>query len=337
VTRVFNSHHETFQLVGAAAGTVTVVCTGYIGRRIGGPAVGLLAAGLAAVSASLIAVDGSMMSETIAIPLLTAAVWLALVAIERGAWWRFALLGAVLGLATLARADALITGTLVIAATALAVPMDGRRRFTLAAAAFAALALVVSPWAIRNEVEVGTPAIATISTAQTITGANCGSTYGGRLLGYWDPACLDENSRGDLDELAWNSHQTRRGLHYARTHASRVPLVVVARELRVLGLFHPLAQARLDAIETRSHNWQVFAWAMDLVTMVLGAVGLVRVARSQRRAALPLFAVVMSVFVTVALSYGNQRFRVTCEPVLLVGTAVAVVGLTRRPRAPLAA
>jgi 4-amino-4-deoxy-L-arabinose transferase-like glycosyltransferase len=330
VTRLFNGRHETFQLAGAALGTVTVVCTGCIGRRVGGATVGILAAGIAAIYPSLIAVDGSLMSETIAIPLVMAALWLALVALERPRPWRFALLGALLGLAALARADALITALIVIAAASAAVTRSRRDRVALGAVACVSLALVVAPWVIRNEARVGTPAIATTSTASTFAGANCESTYGGRLLGYWDPKCLDEQDRGAMDEASWNAHQTRRGVDYARAHAGRLPLVVVARELRVLGLFHPFAQARLDAIETRSRRWQLLSWAAWLPVLVLGSIGLIGIGRTRGRTAWPLLAVVFSTLLTVALSYGNQRFRTTAEPVMLIGTAAAIDAFVAR-------
>lgn len=321
ITRIFNGHDETFRLIGAAAGTVTVVCTGFIGRRVAGPRVGLVAAGLAAIYPSLIAVDGSLMSETIAVPLLLGMTWLALATIERPSRWRFALLGVLGGLTTLARSDAVIAAALVIMTAAFAVARGRRARALLGLTAVATLALVVTPWAVRNDVRVGTPAIATLSTATTISGANCQSTYAGPLLGYWDPTCLDEQRRGTLDEATWNSRETQYGLDYARAHVSRMPLVVVARELRVLGLFHPLAQARLDATETRSYRWQLLAWAAWLPVMGLGALGLLRIARARGRAALPLFGVVAAVAITVAVSYGNARFRTACEPVFLVGAA----------------
>lgn len=325
VTRVLDGRDETFQLVGAAAGTVTVILTGYVGRRVAGPQVGLLAAMLAAVYPALIAVDGSLMSETISVPLVVGMVGLALVAIARPSWWRFAVLGVLAGLLTLARADGLVIGVLVILSATLAISCRRRVRASRALVALAALGCVVVPWVVRNHVQVGTATIATLSTAHTISGANCASTYSGALLGYWDPRCADDGPRGSLSEAVWTHRETRQGIDYGRSHLNRVPVVVATRELRVLGLFHPLAQARLDAIETRSYRWQLFAWVCWLPVMVLGTLGLVRIARNNRRTALPLFAVVAAVAVTVALSYGNQRFRTACEPVLLIGTATTVI------------
>src|SRR5688500_10484137 len=53
------------RLLGAAIGTVTVVLIGLLGRRAGGPGVGLVAAALAAVYPMLWAADVSLMSETL--------------------------------------------------------------------------------------------------------------------------------------------------------------------------------------------------------------------------------------------------------------------------------
>jgi hypothetical protein len=329
VTRVVNGHRDTFQLFGAVTGTVTVVCTGFIGRRIGGNTVGLLAAGLAAVYPSLIAVDGSLMSETLTVPLLAGMVWLALVTIERPTWLRYALLGVMGGLTALARPDALLAAALVIVAAIIATRAPIRR---LAFGAIAAVALiaVVTPWLVRNAAQVDTPTLATTSTAQTVSGANCATTYRGALVGYWDSACVNEASRGSLGEASWSGKQTRQGIHYAKAHLTSLPVVLAVRELRAVGLFHPRQQAQLEAIETRSYRWQLFAWAVWLLVFALGTYGLVLIARRNGRAALPLFAVVVATALTVALSYGNQRFRTSCEPVFLVGAAVALVALCAR-------
>jgi hypothetical protein len=54
-------HH----LVGVLAGTGTTVVVGLLGRRAGGPRVGLLAAGIAAVYPVLVETDGSLRSESV--------------------------------------------------------------------------------------------------------------------------------------------------------------------------------------------------------------------------------------------------------------------------------
>ncbi len=323
VTRVANNERDTFLVAGALAGTVTVVLVGCIGRRIAGPYVGLVAAALAAGFPSLIAVDGALMSETLSIPLLLAGVLATMHARAHPSWWRWALAGVLFGLMTLTRADAVVPAVLVLGPTIWLAAPNLRRRAVFGAVALGAFLLVVLPWLVRNEVQVRAFTVTTTSSAITVEGANCATTYHGPLVGYWDPGCVSPNDRG-LSEHAYAAAANRHGIDYARRHARRWPLVVAVRELRVLGLYHPRAQTRLDAIESRSYHFQVLAWACWLPVMVLGVLGMVRLVR-MRRPVWPLLAVLVALFVIVALSYGNQRFRTAAEPVMLVAAAAAIV------------
>ncbi len=70
VNKTIGGSRTTYQLAGCVLGTCTVAFVGQIGRRIGGTAVGLGAAALAAVSPALIGIDASVMAETIYIPLV---------------------------------------------------------------------------------------------------------------------------------------------------------------------------------------------------------------------------------------------------------------------------
>ncbi len=99
----------------------------------------------------------------------------------------------------------------------------------------------------------------------------------------------------------------------------------------MFGLYHPFSQLDIDSAETRSFGWQLFGWACWLPVMLLGAIGMARLVRTYRRA-WPLLGVVIALFVSVALSHGNQRFRTAAEPVMLVATAAVIV--PRRFHAP---
>jgi 4-amino-4-deoxy-L-arabinose transferase-like glycosyltransferase len=331
VTRIADGDHETFRIAGALAGTATVVLTGSLGRRLATPAVGIAAAALVAVFPSLLAVDGALMSETVSIPLLYAGVLAGMAAVERPSFARFALAGAVFGTMALARADAFVPGALVLGAAVVAARAERVQKLGFAGIAVLAAAVFVVPWVVRNNARVGEPTIATISSAATIAGANCDTTYRGRLIGMWDFDCMNAPRQFVLGEEQWSRETRDEGLRYAREHAGRVPLVVAVRQLRVLGLFHPLSQARFEAVEGRSYGWQIFAWICWLPVLVLGTVGLLVLARRDPRA-WPLAAVALSVVATVAISYGNQRFRTAGEPAMLLGAAYAAAALGRRLR-----
>jgi 4-amino-4-deoxy-L-arabinose transferase-like glycosyltransferase len=323
VTRVANGDHETFRFAGCVMGTVTVLLTGLIALRVSGRRVALLAAMLVAIYPALLAVDGAVMSETISIPLLYAGVLLAVIAIERPRWWWFAALGGVFGAMALARADAFIPMTFVVGAAVIAMDASIALRIAGVALTLVAAAVVVAPWIVRNNERVGEPTIATISSSATIAGANCDTTYSGPLIGMWDLACMDAGRQGTLGELRWSREARHLGTAYARAHASRVPIVVIARELRTLGLLHPFSETRREATEGRSYRWQLLAWGCWLPLLAGGSIGLVRLVRADRRA-WPLLGVVLAVGATAAVSYGNQRFRTAAEPAMLIATAAAI-------------
>ena len=69
------------ELLGCVTGAATVAFTGLLGRTVAGSRVGLLGALLVALSPSLIAADGSLMAETLSVPLVVLAALLA----QRGA------------------------------------------------------------------------------------------------------------------------------------------------------------------------------------------------------------------------------------------------------------
>lgn len=324
VTRIADPSTTTFRVVGALFGTVTVVLTGCIGRRLAGSIVGLTAAALAAVYPMLIAVDGALMSETLSIPLLYGAVLLAMGALSRPSVWRWLGVGLLLGLIVLTRADGIITALVLVGACAGAVDAPVRRRLALAGAALGLILLVVVPWVVRNQQQVGETSIATISSSGTIAGANCPMTYSGPEIGLWTLACMNAPRQQVLREASWDREARQQGIDYVTGHLSEVPIVVAIRELRTAGLYHPFSQAHFESLEGRDETWQKVGWAVWLPVFALAAVGVVQMVRIGREA-VPLLAVIGSTILVVAVSYGNQRFRATAEPALLVAAALALV------------
>jgi 4-amino-4-deoxy-L-arabinose transferase-like glycosyltransferase len=323
VTWIFDPEHETFRLAGAVLGAVTVVLTGYIGRRLGGRVVGLVAASLAAIYPMLIAVDGSLMSETLSIPLLYGAVLMAMIAIDKPAAWRWLVVGALLGLTMLTRADAIITVALLAVASAIGMTGSARRRVLAGGLVFGVAVVIAVPWVVRNDDRVGEPTIATVSSSATIAGANCPSAYWGGYFGFWDLGCSNSERQDVLSEAEWSRETRQRGIDFATDHVQRIPYVVLMRELRVLGLYKPLDQTNLEMLETRSHDWQVAGWICWFPVLVLGAFGVVKMFKIGG-AAWPVLAVIASAFMVVAVSYGNQRFRTQAEPALIVAAALTL-------------
>jgi hypothetical protein len=102
------------QLFTCLLGSLSIVAVGYTGRKIGGPAVGLVAAVLAAGYPEFWVNDGLVLSESLSI-LVTAGVLLAAYRLaERRTLLRAAVLGVAVGLATLTRAELLLFVVLLL-------------------------------------------------------------------------------------------------------------------------------------------------------------------------------------------------------------------------------
>ncbi len=316
---------RAFQLVGAVIGSVTVGLTAVLARRIVSDRVALVAAAFVALSPMAIAADGSLMSESLSVALLTLATLLAYEASARPSFDRFALLGAVLGVAALTRSDALVYAPLLALAAGLGVRQVSRaRRAGLVAACLGVTVALMVPWTVRNTLAFDEPVLASTNSASVLEGANCASTYSGELLGAWDASCLVETRRPGASETEWAAAARRAGIDYATDHAARLPLVASARVLRTWGLWDPIGQTELDAVESRHERWQQAAWVYDFVVLGLAVAGAVLLVR--RRVQLgPLVALVAGVCLTALLSTGMQRLRLPAMPALAIAAATAAI------------
>ncbi len=318
------------QLVGSLTGSLTIVLTGLLGRRLAGSTVGLVAAGAAALSPALVAGDGSLMTETVYVPIVVAVLLLADRARVDQSWGWWVALGVACGAAALTRQEALLVALVVaVPAAALVRSRSWRWRIARMAIVGAATVAVVGPWVFRNGQQVGEATISTASPATSLAGSNCPSTYAGPSIGSWDFACTRSEIRSTMSEAAWTSEIRRDAISYARDNAGRLVVVVPAREARVWGLWDPRDLVARDAAETRSERFQYLVWATGLATFVGGLTGIVVLARAHRRIAVLVGAVAL-VAVTSVLSYGNPRFRTVAEPAMLIGMAALAVALARR-------
>ena len=308
-------HH----LVGVLAGTATTVVCGLLGRRVAGPAAGLLAAGIAALYPVLIATDGSLRSESvyalaIALVLLAALRLRAAPSVRRAA-----VAGVAIGAATLVRSEALLLLVLLV------LPLAGPRRALAAAAVCAA---VLAPWMARCWIALDHPVLVSTNVGGLMAGANCDSTYAGDLLGQWDYRCLPPPE--SPNEAVESARLRSAGLRYARDHAGRLAVVIPARLGRSFELFRPRQNATMEHFyEGRDLRLAQAGTLCFYLLAILGAIG----AWALRRRAGPwtvLLAPVALVAFTTVISYGFTRFRVAAEPGLVVLAAAGVLALAQR-------
>lgn len=316
---------RAYQVIGAVVGSGVVVLTGMLGRRVAGEQVGLVAAALCAACPLLVAADGSLMADSLFVALVLVALLLAYRAARGGGPGVWAALGFVLGLAALAHSEGLVLAPVLV------VPLAWRLRSRAAArrAALAALALAVTaatlvPWAVRNSLALDDVTLLSNNSGSLLEGANCSRTYGGEHLGSWDPRCLRFTRAPGLTEAESAARARDAGLRYARAHPGRLPLVGSVRVLRSWGFYDPIDQARSEAVETRHADWQVLGWAFSVAMVPLAVAGAVLLGR-RGTDIVPLLAVVVGITLVVIASWGNQRFHLAADPVVLVLAAAALV------------
>ena len=107
-------------------------------------------------------------------------------------------------------------------------------------------------------------------------------------------------------------------------------MFLVAARVGGQAAFYGVAAA-FAGVEGRSVPWERRGTRLFQVLFLLGIVGAVALGR-RKQAVWPLVAPIFVVVLTVALTYGNQRFRAAAEPavvVLGVAGAQALVGLAR--------
>ena len=323
-------------VAGALLGAVAVGLTGLLGRRLGGPAVGIVAAALAAVYPNLFSWDAMLLSEP------TATIGVLLVCLAAYAYHdhpdlrSVALLGAATGLAALTRAELLLLSVLVVVPVVLGrrrlPPMDRLRHLVLAGVA---CVVVITPWIAFNLARFDQPVYLSTGLDVTLAYTNCDSVYSGPLIGYWDFACsgvafgADDPGYLQLDQSQRNEQFRSQALDYARAHEHQLPKVVLARIGRVAGVFRPAQQIDLDVLVEGRDRWvaETGMW-MFYVLAVASVLGFVTLGR-RRVLRYPLVGPIVTVAVAAAMTFGATRYRAAAEPILCILAAVAFVALAR--------
>jgi 4-amino-4-deoxy-L-arabinose transferase-like glycosyltransferase len=318
-------------IVSALLGTATIVLAGLIGRQLGGDRIGLLAAVFAAVYPNVWRHDAMLMSETIAVFCTALTVWLAYRYLARPTAVNIVLVGAAIGLATLARSELILLAPFIVVPSLL-VTSDRSRAERLRWLGLAAVAcvVIVAPWVIRNWVQLDRPMLSS-QLEVTLAAANCDSTYYGEMVGYWDLNCvgpiLEQAAVDDPTDDGFDHVLGEAAQQYVKDNLSRTPEVMAIRLGRNLTIYEPDQQVDLDRFVEANTTWVAHAslWSFRVMAL-LGIAGAI-VLRRRRVTMFPVLAPIGVVVITVVLLYSSGRFRAPADLMLAILAAVAIDAL----------
>jgi len=345
----------------ALVGVALVLVVFALARLLAGPWAGVVAAAAVALYPPLVVITGDMVSEPLG-ALTIAVVMLAL------AWaWRapgparFALAGALTGVAILVRADLLVMPIVLAAVVALTLRRTGARRALLAAGAYAlAAAIVLAPWA----------AYATSRRGELTPITS--SSWSGLFVGTYLPADgkifalrekLGDEARAHNPKIRHVENRNLRTEWVLDAVAARHPQLgrsaalqrETLRNLRRYALGRPLAFAAMQVRKLermwvgydRGTHHKVRGWilAVHLLVATAGLAGLLfGLWRTRHPALWAILATVATATAVNSFFVSEARHNVRLVPLLVAGGAAGVAmgrvsdpgraGRSEPPRAP---
>jgi 4-amino-4-deoxy-L-arabinose transferase-like glycosyltransferase len=312
-------------------GLAGVVLMALLARRLAGEVAGLIAAAIAALYPYLWVNDGLIMSESLAVVAVVGALLLVLRLAEDRRLATALCLGLVCGAAALARAE------LILLAPLLALPLlrtwrdrSWTDRLRPIAVVAAGSVIVVGPWVVFNLARFDEPTFISTNDGIAILGSTCGAVFSGHAIGLTNlGVCLPKHQpRGDQSVVSKIYRQ--RALDYIEDgREGQFGKVLLARIGRDWGVFRPLDMPYLNESEGRPRWVTTLGMWWYYPLAVLAIVGAFLLHRRRVRI-WPLVVPPVIVTVGTVLSYGQTRFRVPAEPVIVVLAASAIAVIAGR-------
>src|SRR5690606_10582319 len=201
-------------------------------------------------------------------------------------------------------------------------------RLDLPRAGAVAVALIL-PWSLRAARHFAGPVPLACGAGFVLKVGNCASTYHGRLLGYWDVACIYDGPMLP-DKSVAEKEARAQAMTYIRDNLDRVPVVVTARVGRLWHAYRVGQGIDFDVFfERRGRGPSVAGVGALYGAVALGAVG----AWSLRRRVaqlVPFAALIASATLSAAVAFGITRYRIAGDVALVVLAGVGVDWLLRR-------
>jgi 4-amino-4-deoxy-L-arabinose transferase-like glycosyltransferase len=332
-------HERLARLALALVGSLSVLFAYLIGRRLSGPAAGLIGAAAVAIYPALLEYQGMLMSEPLAAALLSGSVLALFWASDREGLAPWLAPGALLGATAMARPEYLGVAVL-LALLVFARQARGRWRHGLAQAAvlLAGLAIVVVPWSVRN-------VVALHRVVPISTGGGQVLFAGTYLPSDGDPERVGAAVVAEHPELfaADATRRLRLEQILARLAAARYPGLESDEALAKMGreqLWDDIGEEPLEYagfLATKvgriwSHGprevmrqplWEALHWAL----LALGLLGLALLAWRRRWEALVIAVLFLAITAISALLVASPRRVLVMLPLLAALAGVGAVWL----------
>lgn len=307
-------------------GALAVLVLGLTARELAGDRAGLIVAALAAVYPNLWINDAALLSETPFVLLTALFLYAAIRVWRRPTIRRVAEMSLWVALASLTRSEAVLLYPLAVLplllrAPGLPWPIRWERVGIAAAVAF----VVIAPWVAYNNLgRFKHPVFIVSGSGVAMSYGNCGPTYSGTLLGYWDWNCGVHKFPRDQDETTFDAQGRKKADDYIRAHLGEQPRVIAARVGRLFQIYRPSQSIVLDRFFERRGLWPSrFALAMYYPVTLLGIAGAVVLWRRKLPVS-PYIAITVTVTIAAALTFGVTRYRAGFDASATVLAGVAI-------------
>lgn len=328
--------------IGVGAGSA--VLTALIGRRVGGPVIGLVAGALVAMSRPLAGFDIALLDTSLSVLLALAAVWACLWCAQRPSVTRATLLGLIMGIGAVCRPNSLLLAPVaffILWNAAAALPLA--RRLTMASLLVVATVLPVVPVTVSNYVRGHAFVPVTHTAGMNLFFGNYRYSTG-RL----EPG-LGCTTAAEAFALFDNKAEESLGRPLNKAEVSAYWSGQALEEIghnpqRWLGLLGRKALFGLNAVENPD-SWSMpflelaapgtrlpfvtFGWVMPL-----GLLGLALLWRNGPKGTRAIHAVCAYSFLIMVVFFVSSRFRAPAQPLLAIGASVALAWLVRTVQQP---
>jgi 4-amino-4-deoxy-L-arabinose transferase-like glycosyltransferase len=322
------------RLAQALMDTCTCLLLYHVGRRIAGEPVGLLSAALAAIYPPFIMYTGLLLTETLSMFLLVAAVLLAFRSVEERPWQWAMLAGAgvLLGWAALTRSILLVMAPVILLwLVVLARGWPGwATALRCAALLVLPIVLVIAPVTVRNY-----QLHHRLILISTNGGVNFFLGYGGTEQMKLQVRNVPDNPLpGQLigisvrTEPEEDAYFYQLGWEYIRQSPLRAlrHLPGKLKEMYWSSSFWPATEAQLAILE----SWDRVLWR--LVILPLGMVSVLLQRSSVLRRGLLLYGLGLASLVIPVIFWAQPRFRMSIVPFVMVLASASAVALVRALR-----